>query len=706
MSNVLAGFDSEFFPAHRSTMFWLKTNTNLSWCGYYLDAPSQGLDTGWLGERAYLESLGWKIAPIFVGQQDPNYNGGNLSYSPSSAQGVIDGDEAVLQMSNSTSLETVYDQNTSSYIEVTSGQGFAAGTPVYLDIEYGEIATAADAQNDEAYILSWCQTVQNAGYTPGIYCPYTDATTIANLLAANGVTAKFWVADPNWQLYDPTEFVVGPTTFPTPDPSVYSAKYTGSGYSGATAWQYETGYQIQTVNGDYSIDLDVSTAWSSPPTEPVVVTEVPPGVSTGDLDAGKQLAIALAMSGPVTVTGAPTLALNDGGTAAYNAAYSTSTSLVFVYTVATGQNVAALTVDGVALPGGAAITDGSGNAANLSGAVATFGGIEVDTSAPTIPVDAPLHFQAGATQTITSALLSASDNFSSGAQLVYTVTKQPTNGVLLLNGTSTTTFTQADINAGNVSYRETVKGATSDSFFFAVTDAAGNVTGSTPFEIQLSGPPTLGGIYTSNVQVTTATLDPAPVQIQNGAALQIQSGGTLTVVSGGSIDNSDNELNDAIDVASGGTLAINAATTIDIGILNNSGQILASPGADQKTTIITGWHNDGDPGRRFINNGTVHLQTGTLEIYQGGSSNASEFSVDAGAAVLFTGAYAFTFTGGTYNIAGATEIGDSAYFGVLNFSQGTTVELANDWVINGSVDMSAATLRRRPETGESGCAFY
>ena len=44
----------------------------------------------------------------------------------------------------------------------------------------------------------------------------------------------------------------------------------------------------------------------------------------------------------VTVTGTPTLSLNDGGVASYDAAQSTSTALVFDYTVGAGQNTAAL----------------------------------------------------------------------------------------------------------------------------------------------------------------------------------------------------------------------------------------------------------------------------------------------------------------------------------------------------------------------------
>jgi Cadherin-like len=114
----------------------------------------------------------------------------------------------------------------------------------------------------------------------------------------------------------------------------------------------------------------------------------------------------------------------------------------------------------------------------------------VGTPAPTVVDDGPLSILAGTTQTITSNLLSATDNVSSGAQLHFTVTTAPADGTLLLNGTATTSFTQADINNGLVSYHETVGGsATSDNFHFTITDAAGNTTGAESFQISIEQPP-------------------------------------------------------------------------------------------------------------------------------------------------------------------------------------------------------------------------
>ena len=87
--------------------------------------------------------------------------------------------------------------------------------------------------------------------------------------------------------------------------------------------------------------------------------------SSGDLDAGKTVTLTLNLSEAVTVAGGtPTLTLNDGGTATYSGGSGTN-ALTFSYTVGAGQNTAALAATAVNL-NSATITDGAGNAANLS----------------------------------------------------------------------------------------------------------------------------------------------------------------------------------------------------------------------------------------------------------------------------------------------------------------------------------------------------
>ena len=64
----------------------------------------------------------------------------------------------------------------------------------------------------------------------------------------------------------------------------------------------------------------------------------------------------------VTVTGTPTLQLNDNEVAGYTSGSGTNT-LTFTYVVQPGDNVADLQVTGLNLPSGAAIQDQAGNSA-------------------------------------------------------------------------------------------------------------------------------------------------------------------------------------------------------------------------------------------------------------------------------------------------------------------------------------------------------
>jgi hypothetical protein len=91
----------------------------------------------------------------------------------------------------------------------------------------------------------------------------------------------------------------------------------------------------------------------------------------------------------------------------------------------------------------------------------------------------------GRTDVITSSELNTTDSDDTAAQLVYTITTAPANGTLRLNGSPTTTFTQADINANRVTYLHNGSETTSDSFAFRVSDGA-NIVGPTTFQITVT----------------------------------------------------------------------------------------------------------------------------------------------------------------------------------------------------------------------------
>ena len=93
--------------------------------------------------------------------------------------------------------------------------------------------------------------------------------------------------------------------------------------------------------------------------------------------------------------------------------------------------------------------------------------------APTAGANLGLTLAEGTTATIGGGLLQTNDVDSSAAQLVYTVTNLPAYGTLNLNGTAlgtNGTFTQADLDAGRVTYTHDSSENFSDHFQFTVTD--------------------------------------------------------------------------------------------------------------------------------------------------------------------------------------------------------------------------------------------
>jgi hypothetical protein len=125
--------------------------------------------------------------------------------------------------------------------------------------------------------------------------------------------------------------------------------------------------------------VDVYGNVSPPATQSVTVEGTTPTVlsvtaspANGDFGVGKTIAITLNMNEAVSVCGCPTLTLNDCGVATFSQGQSTSTALVFDYTIRAGQNTSDLKVTDVALGRGASIDDASGSPANLSGAAANI----------------------------------------------------------------------------------------------------------------------------------------------------------------------------------------------------------------------------------------------------------------------------------------------------------------------------------------------
>ncbi|MBR0753291.1 heparin lyase I family protein [Bradyrhizobium jicamae] len=145
----------------------------------------------------------------------------------------------------------------------------------------------------------------------------------------------------------------------------------------------------------------------------VTLASASPG--TGIEHVGDTITMTLGFSEAVTVTGTPTLSLNDGAKATYVGGSGTST-LTFKTTVAsTDTNTSALAITGVNLPSGTSIRDSGGLAANLAGAVKVFSGLQISTTSTTTTATTPTAPISSTTPTtptssVTKPVLTIADN--------------------------------------------------------------------------------------------------------------------------------------------------------------------------------------------------------------------------------------------------------------------------------------------------------
>ncbi len=217
--SAFAGIDCSTYPGS-SEMNWLKANTNLSWCGFYLaPAPCHG-DTSWMTQRAALVQAGWGLAPTYLGQQ---VTGAGANPSKVNAQqGTTDGENAASLMKTA---------------------GFPSNSRVFLDLENG----SPFSTEQSAYVTAWGMAVEAAGYAVGVYCSHTIASEVATACPS----AQLWV----FYVQSTTGPVITAPVFATPAPS-------GSGYAAAMIWQYQQNSTLQLAGSptpSLQVDVDSST---------------------------------------------------------------------------------------------------------------------------------------------------------------------------------------------------------------------------------------------------------------------------------------------------------------------------------------------------------------------------------------------------------------------------------------------------------------
>jgi ELWxxDGT repeat protein len=210
------------------------------------------------------------------------------------------------------------------------------------------------------------------------------------------------------------------------------------------------------------------------------VTSVAASPQTGAFGVGQEIGLTVGFSEGVTVSGTPTLLLNDGATASYDpaatAALKDPTKTVFDYTVGAGQNTAALVVTG-SLNGGN-IVDSAGNPADLSSLPTVFNGLLIDTAPPTLA--------------ITSEVLTGDDG-----QLTLTGTISDnidTPTITIFDGT--TSLGTATINGTNWTFATTLSQGTHQLSAKAVDQAGNTATVNAPQSVTVNDvatAPTLSG---------------------------------------------------------------------------------------------------------------------------------------------------------------------------------------------------------------------
>ena len=266
--------------------------------------------------------------------------------------------------------------------------------------------------------------------------------------------------------------------------------------------------------------------------------------TAGDYDAGQVLTLTLNMSEAVNVTGTPTLTLNDGGTASYVSG-SGSSALVFSYTVALGQNTAALQATAVT----GTITDLAGNALSTANLPETFAGVSVVTT-PTISAiaDSPSSgdFDAGKTVTLTLNLSEAATVNTAGGTPTLTLNDGGTATYTGGSGTSALTFsytvgagqntaalaaTAVNLNGGTV---EDGSGNAASLTLTGLTQTGPQIDTTAPSILSLVENPSSGDLGVGKtITYTVGMSEVVTVNTAGGSpTLSLNDGGTATYVGG------------------------------------------------------------------------------------------------------------------------------------------------------------------------------
>ncbi|MBR1213942.1 heparin lyase I family protein [Bradyrhizobium sp. JYMT SZCCT0180] len=294
--------------------------------------------------------------------------------------------------------------NTSERSEIDMFQSYKANTQI--NVSYG-LTLEPGAPNTAAWmLLGQIHQTLGSGSPPFAIGMYGERMVVIARGPNNAENRVYFDANPiqrdhQYQLNVQVNFGSNGTgTLKVWRDGVQIVNYSGAlgtGLSGESYYWKEGIYRApakEVVAAEFS-NLQITTGAAAAPTAPTqqptpnvapTVTLVSALPGTGVEHVGDTITMTVRFSEAVTVSGQPALSLNDGGKATYVSGTGSNT-LTFKTTVAaTDRDTSALAITGVNLNGGS-IKDAGGLAANLSGAVKTFTGLQVDVDpiSPTNP---------------------------------------------------------------------------------------------------------------------------------------------------------------------------------------------------------------------------------------------------------------------------------------------------------------------------------
>jgi hypothetical protein len=199
--NVHPGFDARVYPGEAAMRAW-RESSPYRWVGYYLPAPCHR-DASFSGTRPALERMGWGMAILYVGQQ---------AFEGAAPPDTTTGRPIVCSRTLLTAERGRADARDA--VARTRGEGFPAGSVIYLDVE----RTSAVPDSLLAYYDAWTGEVLRDGtYLPGTYAHQANAARLfaaaraAYERAGRAGSPPFWVAGGSGFSLDQPPYAVGLT---------------------------------------------------------------------------------------------------------------------------------------------------------------------------------------------------------------------------------------------------------------------------------------------------------------------------------------------------------------------------------------------------------------------------------------------------------------------------------------------------------------